>query len=322
MINVDKILSTLNMFEKEKLDCRTITMGISLLDCAHSNGEIARQRMYDKITQKAENLVSVGESIEKEYGIPIIHKRISVTPMSIAAGSSTDDSYVEFAKMMDRAARETGVNFIGGFSALVQKGFTKGDRILIESIPEALKETEFVCSSVNVGSTKSGINMDAVKLMGETIVKTAELTADQDSIGCAKLVVFANAVEDNPFMAGAFHGVGEPDTVINVGVSGPGVVKVALEACKGQPFDVVADTIKKAAFKVTRMGMLYRRSFSGSDAGGGRQHRQSAGRNRPGGLRRSGHHRGPGHAQRRGEKGRRYGVFSCGRSQRRVYSCQ
>lgn len=256
MINVDKILSTLNMFEKEKLDCRTITMGISLLDCAHSNGEIARQRMYDKITQKAENLVSVGESIEKEYGIPIIHKRISVTPMSIAAGSSTDDSYVEFAKMMDRAARETGVNFIGGFSALVQKGFTKGDRILIESIPEALKETEFVCSSVNVGSTKSGINMDAVKLMGETIVKTAELTADQDSIGCAKLVVFANAVEDNPFMAGAFHGVGEPDTVINVGVSGPGVVKVALEACKGQPFDVVADTIKKAAFKVTRMGML------------------------------------------------------------------
>lgn len=287
MINVDKILSTLNMFEKEKLDCRTITMGISLLDCAHSNGEIARQRMYDKITQKAENLVSVGESIEKEYGIPIIHKRISVTPMSIAAGSSTDDSYVEFAKMMDRAARETGVNFIGGFSALVQKGFTKGDRILIESIPEALKETEFVCSSVNVGSTKSGINMDAVKLMGETIVKTAELTADQDSIGCAKLVVFANAVEDNPFMAGAFHGVGEPDTVINVGVSGPGVVKVALEACKGQPFDVVADTIKKAAFKVTRMGMLvaqrsfqktghafrYRRSFSGSDAGGGRQHR-------------------------------------------------
>ena len=256
MINVDNILSTIRMFDKEKLDCRTITMGISLLDCTHSNGEIARQRMYDKITKKAENLVSVGESIEREYGIPIIHKRISVTPMSLVAGASTDDDYVAFAKMMDRAAKETGVNFIGGFSALVQKGFTKGDEILIRSIPQALKETEFVCSSVNVGSTRSGINMDAVRLMGEKIVETAELTADKDCIGCAKLVVFANAVEDNPFMAGAFHGVGEPDTVINVGVSGPGVVKVALEACKGQPFDVVADTIKKAAFKVTRMGML------------------------------------------------------------------
>ena len=244
------------MFDKEKLDCRTITMGISLLDCAHSNGEIARQRMYDKITQKAENLVSVGESIEREYGIPIIHKRISVTPMALVAGASTDDDYVAFAKMMDRAAKETGVNFIGGFSALVQKGFSKGDEILIRSIPQALSETEFVCSSVNVGSTRSGINMDAVRLMGEKIVETAELTADRDCIGCAKLVVFANAVDDNPFMAGAFHGVGEPDTVINVGVSGPGVVKVALEACKGQPFDVVADTIKKAAFKVTRMGML------------------------------------------------------------------
>lgn len=256
MINVENILSTLRMFDKEKLDCRTITMGISLLDCAHSNGEIARQRMYDKITQKAENLVSVGESIEREYGIPIIHKRISVTPMALVAGASTDDDYVAFAKMMDRAAKETGVNFIGGFSALVQKGFSKGDEILIRSIPQALSETEFVCSSVNVGSTRSGINMDAVRLMGEKIVETAELTADRDCIGCAKLVVFANAVEDNPFMAGAFHGVGEPDTVINVGVSGPGVVKVALEACKGQPFDVVADTIKKAAFKVTRMGML------------------------------------------------------------------
>ena len=256
MINVDKILSTLNMFEKEKLDCRTITMGISLLDCAHSNGEIARQRMYDKITQKAENLVSVGESIEKEYGIPIIHKRISVTPMSIAAGSSTDDSYVEFAKMMDRAARETGVNFIGGFSALVQKGFTKGDRILIESIPEALKETEFVCSSVNVGSTKSGINMDAVTLMGKIVRQTAELSPEGEGRACMKLVVFANAVEDNPFMAGAFHGVGEPECEINVGVSGPGVVYHALQEVKGQPFDMVAETIKKTAFQITRMGQL------------------------------------------------------------------
>lgn len=249
-------MKTLHMFEKEKLDIRTITMGISLLDCAHSNGEIARQRMYDKITKKAERLVATGEAIEREYGIPIINKRISVTPMAIAAGASTDDNYVAFAKMLDKAAATTGVNFIGGFSALVQKGMTKGDEILIRSIPQALAETELVCSSVNVGSTRSGINMDAVKLMGEIIKETAHLTADRDGFGCAKLVVFANAVEDNPFMAGAFHGVGEPDTVINVGVSGPGVVKVALEACKGQPFDVVADTIKKAAFKVTRMGML------------------------------------------------------------------
>lgn len=244
------------MFDKEKLDIRTITMGISLLDCGHSNGEIARQRMYDKITKKAERLVATGEAIEKEYGIPIINKRISVTPMAIAAGASMDTDYVEFAKMMDRAAKTTGVNFIGGYSALVQKGMTKGDKILIESIPQALSETELVCSSVNVGSTRAGINMDAVKLMGEIIKQTAEKTKDQDSIGCAKLVVFANAVEDNPFMAGAFHGVGESDTVINVGVSGPGVIKSALEEVQGAPFDVVADTIKKAAFKVTRMGML------------------------------------------------------------------
>ncbi len=256
MINLDNIMTTLHMFDKQKLDVRTITMGISLLDCAHSNGEIARRRMYDKITEKAERLVAVGEEIEREYGIPIIHKRISVTPMAIAASASTDDDYVKFAEMMDSAAVATGVNFIGGFSALVHKGFTKGDEILIRSIPEALAATERVCASVNVGSTRTGINMDAVKQMGEIVVKTAELTAEQDSIGCAKLVVFANAVEDNPFMAGAFHGTGEPDTVINVGVSGPGVVRVALEGCRGEPFDVVADTIKKAAFKVTRMGML------------------------------------------------------------------
>ena len=256
MINVDNIMKTLHMFEKEKLDVRTITMGISLLDCAHSDGEIARKRMYDKITRKAERLVAVGEEIEREYGIPIINKRISVTPISIVAGSSTDTDYVAFAKMLDNAADTTGVNFVGGFSALVHKGMTKGDEILINSIPQALSETERVCSSVNVGSTKAGINMDAVKRMGEIVKETARLTADRDAIGCAKLVVFANAVEDNPFMAGAFHGVGEPDTVINVGVSGPGVVKVALEACKGEPFDIVADTIKKAAFKVTRMGQL------------------------------------------------------------------
>jgi uncharacterized protein (UPF0210 family) len=256
LINLDNVMKTLHMFDKEKLDIRTITMGISLLDCGHSNGDIARQRMYDKICKKAENLVSVGEEIEREYGIPIIHKRISVTPMAIAAAASMDKDYVKFAVMLDKAAKTTGVNFIGGFSSLVQKGMSKGDEILIKSIPEALAATELVCSSVNVGSTRSGINMDAVKIMGQVVKDTAKLTADNDSIGCAKLVVFANAVEDNPFMAGAFHGVGESDTVINVGVSGPGVIKVALESCREQPFDVVADTIKKAAFKVTRMGML------------------------------------------------------------------
>ncbi|MDD6255072.1 MAG: PFL family protein [Eubacteriales bacterium] len=255
-MNFDNVMQTLHMFDKEKLDIRTITMGISLLDCGHSNGDIARQRMYDKICRKAENLVSAGESIEREFGIPIIHKRISVTPMAIAAGASMDTDYVKFAVMLDKAAKETGVNFIGGFSALVQKGMSKGDEILIRSIPEALSVTDLVCSSVNVGSTRSGINMDAVSMMGRIIKETAEKTADRDSIGCAKLVVFANAVEDNPFMAGAFHGVGEADTVINVGVSGPGVIKEALESCREQPFDVVADTIKKAAFKVTRMGML------------------------------------------------------------------
>lgn len=256
MINYENIIKTIEMIDKEKLDVRTITMGISLLDCSDSDGKKARQRMYDKITRKAEKLVSVGEAIEKEYGIPIINKRISVTPMSLVAQASGDSSYVEFAKMLDMAAKETGVNFIGGFSALVHKGYHKGDEILIRSIPEALAATERVCSSVNVGSSKTGINMDAVKQMGNIIVETAKHTADRDSIGCAKLVVFANAVEDNPFMAGAFHGIGEPDCVINVGVSGPGAVKIALESCKGQPFDIVSDTIKKTAFKITRMGQL------------------------------------------------------------------
>jgi uncharacterized protein (UPF0210 family) len=244
------------MIENEKLDIRTITMGISLLDCSDSDGEKARIRIYDKITKKAENLVKVGEAIEKEYGIPIINKRISVTPMSLIAQASNDLSYVKFAEIMEKAAIETGVNFIGGFSALVHKGYTKGDQILIRSIPEALACTERVCSSVNIGSSKTGINMDAVKEMGEIILETARLTQKRDSIGCAKLVVFANAVEDNPFMAGSFHGVGEPDCVINVGVSGPGVVKIALQECKGQPFDIVSDTIKKTAFKITRMGQL------------------------------------------------------------------
>ncbi len=256
MINKFEAYETLHMIENEHLDVRTITMGISLLDCMDSSAEKSCQRIYDKITKKAENLVKTGEDIENDFGIPIINKRISVTPVSLVAGSSDADSYVMFAKALDKAAKEVGVNFIGGFSALVQKGFTKGDKILINSIPEALSETDIVCSSVNVGSTKAGINMDAVKLMGEVIKKTAHLTEKQDGFGCAKLVVFANAVEDNPFMAGAFHGAGEADCIINVGVSGPGVVKCALEKVKGADFGTVAETIKKTAFKVTRMGQL------------------------------------------------------------------
>jgi len=251
-----QILETIKMIEEEKLDIRTITMGISLLDCIDSDGAKARQKIYDKITRLAGNLVSVGEAISSEFGIPIINKRISVTPISLIAGASDDKDYVEFAKTLDAAAKAVGVNFIGGFSALVQKGFHKGDQILIDSIPQALAQTERVCASVNVGSTQTGINMDAVKRMGEVIKQAAELTADNNSMACAKLVVFANAVEDNPFMAGAFHGVGEADCVINVGVSGPGVVKRALEKVKGQSFDVVAETIKKTAFKITRMGQL------------------------------------------------------------------
>ncbi|MDC7240009.1 MAG: DUF711 family protein, partial [Spirochaetales bacterium] len=213
------------MIDKEKLDIRTITMGISLMDCIDGDGEKARQKIYDKITRYAENLVKVGNQIETEYGIPIINKRISVTPISLIAGASSDTDYVAYARILDKAAREVGVNFIGGFSALVQKGFAKGDRILIDSIPQALSETERVCSSVNLASSKAGINLDAVAQMGKIIKETAVLTKDNDSIGCAKLVVFANAVDDNPFMAGAFHGVGEPEAVINVGVSGPGTVK-------------------------------------------------------------------------------------------------
>ena len=256
MINKFEAYETLHMIENEHLDVRTVTMGISLLDSIDSSAEVACQKVYDKITKKAEKLVKTGEDIEKELGIPIINKRVSVTPVSLIAGASDANNYVCFAKALDKAAKTTGVNFIGGFSALVQKGFTKGDKILIDSIPQALKETDIVCSSVNVGSTKAGINMDAVKRMGEIIKETADLTAANDGFGCAKLVVFANAVEDNPFMAGAFHGVGEADCVINVGVSGPGVVKCALEKVKGADFNTVAETIKKTAFKVTRMGQL------------------------------------------------------------------
>jgi len=256
MLSHKDILQTRDMIDKRHLDIRTITMGISLLDCMDTDVDVCARKIYDKITSKAEKLVKVGQDIEWEFGIPIVNKRISVTPISIIGNSCETDSYVPLAIAMDKAAKECGVNFIGGFSALVQKGFTKGDKVLIESIPEALAVTERVCSSVNVGSTKAGINMDAVALMGRIIKKTAELTADNDGLGCAKLVVFANAVEDNPFMAGAFHGVGEPEVVLNVGVSGPGVVYHALQSVKGQPFDVVAETVKKTAFRITRMGQI------------------------------------------------------------------
>ncbi|SDZ99467.1 hypothetical protein SAMN04515656_10286 [Eubacterium aggregans] len=250
------VLETVRMIEKENLDIRTITMGISLLDCIDADGEKCRKKIYDKITRSAEQLVTQGERIETEFGIPIVNKRISVTPISLVAGASGDTDYVAFAQTLDAAAKEVGVNFIGGFSALVPKGFTRGDLTLINSIPEALAQTERVCSSVNLGSSKMGINMDAVKMMGEIVKQTAYLTRDADSIGCAKLVVFCNAVEDNPFMAGAFHGVGQPDTVLHVGVSGPGVVKRALEKRQDASFDEMAEIIKKTAFKITRAGQL------------------------------------------------------------------
>lgn len=256
MINSHNILETIKMIEQENLDIRTITMGISLRDCCHSDIKIATQKVYDKIAKYAENLVSVGESIEMKYGIPIVNKRISVTPISNIAESCDSTDYVPFAKALDKAAETTGVNFIGGYSALVHKGFTKGDRLLVDSIPEALATTNLVCSSVNIGSTRAGINMDAVREMGQVVKKTAELTADKNAIGAAKLVVFCNAVEDNPFMAGAFHGIGEGECVINVGVSGPGVVSNALKKVPDGDFSVVADTIKKTAFKITRIGQL------------------------------------------------------------------
>ncbi|MFZ5975241.1 MAG: PFL family protein [Bacillota bacterium] len=262
MLSRDEILETIRMIEQEHLDIRTVTMGISLYDCAHHDEKRACARVYDKIMRCAENLVRVGEDIESEYGIPIVNKRISVTPIAQVAQACAAKDYIAFAHTLERAAKDTGVNFIGGFSALVHKGATIGDNKLIASIPEALSETAHVCASVNVATTKAGINMDAVRDMGQVIKKTAELTAGDGGIGCAKLVVFANAVEDNPFMAGAFHGAGEPECVINVGVSGPGVVKRALEKVRGESFDVVAETIKKTAFRITRMGQLVAREAS------------------------------------------------------------
>ena len=257
-----EILETIRMVQMENLDVRTITMGISLRDCAHPDLAQSAQRAYDKICRLAARLVAAGDEIEREYGIPIINKRISVTPVALVAEASASDDYVLFAAQLDRAAAEVGVNFIGGFSALVHKGATRGDEALIASIPEALSSTERVCSSVNIGTTRAGINMDAVARMGEVIRETARLTAQRDGIGCAKLVVFCNAVEDNPFMAGAFHGIGEPDCVINVGVSGPGAVLRAIEQQPDIEFGELASVIKRTAFKVTRMGELVGRAAS------------------------------------------------------------
>lgn len=254
MLNINDIMETINMISEENLDIRTVTMGISLLDCADSDIKSSCDKIYEKITRLAGNLVKTGEDIEREYGIPIINKRISVTPISMLAATGGDP--VLYAKTLQRAADTTGVNFIGGYSALVHKGFSAGDKALIRSIPEALDTTENICSSVNIGSTKSGINMGAVKLMGEIVRETAEKTADRDCIGCAKLVVFCNAVEDNPFMAGAFHGVGEPDCVVHVGVSGPGVVQAALKKYPNVDLGSVAEIVKRTAFKITRMGQL------------------------------------------------------------------
>lgn len=264
MINIYEVAETNEMIEKENLDVRTITMGISLLDCIDADLKRLNEKIYQKIHESARDLVKTGEQISREYGIPIVNKRISVTPIALvgAASCRTPQDFVGIANTLDKVAHEVGVNFIGGYSALVSKGMTPAEEMLIRSIPQALAATERVCSSVNVGSTKTGINMDAVKLMGEVIKETAEYTKEQDSLGCAKLVVFCNAPDDNPFMAGAFHGVTEADRIINVGVSGPGVVKTALERVRGENFEVLCETIKKTAFKVTRVGQLVAREAS------------------------------------------------------------
>ena len=258
MIETGEILQTMRMIQEENFDIRTITLGINLLDCSYPDANVCARRVYDKICRTARDLVRTGEDIEREFAVPIVNKRISVTPISLIC----QDDPRPIARALDKAAKEMGVNFLGGYSALMQKGATKADERLLASIPEVLSTTERLCSSVNVASTRAGINMNAVREMGQIIRKTAELTAAQDGLGCAKLVVFANAVEDNPFMAGAFCGVGEPECVINVGVSGPGVVKTALEAVRGAPFDVVAETIKRTAFKITRVGQLVAREAS------------------------------------------------------------
>lgn len=264
MININEVLETNEMIEKENLDVRTITLGISLLNCIDSDLEALKEKIYRRITTTAKDLVATGQAIEKEFGIPIVNKRISVTPISLVGASACRfvEDYVQIAQVLDRAAQAVGVNFLGGYSALVSKGMTKSDELLIRSIPQALSTTNFVCSSVNLGSTKTGLNMDAVKLMGDILLETAQATKEQDSIGCAKLVVFCNAPDDNPFMAGAFHGVTEADEIINVGVSGPGVMRKALERVRGTDFGTLCNKVKKTAFKITRVGQLVAREAS------------------------------------------------------------
>ena len=338
MINLFEVKETNQMIEEENLDVRTITLGISLMDCIDGSLDKVNRKIYDKITTTARNLVETGREIEREYGIPIVNKRISVTPIALVGGAAcrTPEDFASIAETLDRAAHEVGVNFIGGYSALVSKGMTRADELLIRSIPQAMARTSRVCSSVNVGSTKTGINMDAVKLMGEIVKQTAESTRDQNCMGCAKLVVFCNAPDDNPFMAGAFHGVTEADAIINVGVSGPGVVKHALEKVRGENFEVLCETIKKTAFKVTRVGQLVAQeasrrlgiplrdpgSFSGAYPGGGRFRGGDPGGDRPGGGGSARDHGGAGAAERSGEKGRRYGVLLCGRPLRSLHPRQ
>lgn len=264
MLNMFEVIETNDMIDKDLLDVRTITIGISLLDCIDTDLDKLCKNIYDKITKTAKDLVRVGDEISKDFGVPIVNKRISVTPIALVGGSAckTKEDFVQIAKTLDKAAKDLGVNFLGGYSAIVSKGITEADRLLIESIPQAMNETDFICSSVNLGSTKTGLNMDAVRLMGKIVKDTAIMTEDRDSIGCAKLVVFCNAPDDNPFMAGAFHGVTEADAIINVGVSGPGVVRAALKKAEGENFEVLCETIKKTAFKITRVGQLVAREAS------------------------------------------------------------
>ena len=264
MLNMFEVIETNDMIDKDLLDVRTITIGIGLLDCIDTDLNKLCKNIYDKITKTAKDLVRVGDEISKDFGVPIVNKRISVTPIALVGGSAckTKEDFVQIAKTLDKAAKDLGVNFLGGYSAIVSKGITAADRLLIESIPQAMNETDFICSSVNLGSTKTGLNMDAVRLMGKIVKDTAIMTADRDSIGCAKLVVFCNAPDDNPFMAGAFHGITEADAIINVGVSGPGVVRAALKRAEGENFEVLCETIKKTAFKITRVGQLVAREAS------------------------------------------------------------
>ena len=332
MIQTNQIFETLRMIDQEKLDVRTITMGISLFNCVCDDVQRLASRVYSRIARQAENLVKVGREIEREIGVPIVNKRISVTPVSLITGAIDDP--IPVAEALDRAAKETGVDFIGGYSALVQKGMTAADQRLIASIPEALSETDLMCSSVNVASTRAGIDMDAVRLCGEAIKSLAEKTGDKDGLGCAKLVIFANAVEDNPFMAGAFHGPGEGDCAVSVGVSGPGVVKRALESVKGASFDVVAETIKRFPHHPRRAAgrhgsqrtpgraLWHRGPVPGPDARNRRLRGAYIGRNGPGKVRHPWLHRRAGAAQRRGEEGRCDGLLPCGRPVRGVHPRQ